>query len=168
MTTSRRNFLKIVGALPLAATLARPAEAAAPAPVPPKHLLLNRFSIAGFQYYDGPALVHRVRPGQELVYTVEFDNGDRREMTYRGVKGIDPGRLKPGAALKLTPEPKNPHDPFAVEIHLGRAKLGYVPRSDNKHISRLLEQGACLECRVIEVDSGGGVWGRIGVEIWMI
>jgi len=135
MTTTRRSFLKLVASLPLAAAAARTASAAHPERLPPARLLLNRFSIAGFQYYDGPALAPR---------------------------------LKPDAQLKLTREPGNPHDPFAVEIHLGQAKLGYVPRSDNKAISRLLEQGARLECIVAEVDSEAGVWNRVRVEAHLI
>ncbi|MFZ1986122.1 MAG: HIRAN domain-containing protein [Desulfatitalea sp.] len=134
-TTTRRDFFKIIGAIPLAAALRRPAVASPAAQAPPSRLLLNRFSIAGFQYYDGPALVRRLRPG---------------------------------ASLKLTREPRNPHDPFAVEIHLAKAKLGYVPRSDNKHISRLLEQGARLECRVVEIDSRTGVWHKVRVEVGMV
>lgn len=132
MTTTRRDFFKIIAGLPLAAAFARPAPAAPLPQAPPASLLLNRFSIAGFQYYDGPAQARRLRPG---------------------------------AQCELTPEPQNPHDPFAVEIHLGHAKLGYVPRSDNKHINRLLEQGARLACRVVEVDPGGDGWHRVRVEV---
>jgi hypothetical protein len=166
MTPSRRDFLKIISALPLAAALDRPAAASPPAP--PVRLLLNRFSIAGFQHYDGPALVRRLRPNEELIYSLEFENGHVQEHTYRGIKGINPRNLKPGALLKLTREPSNPHDPFAVEIHLGEIKLGYVPRSDNKHTSRLLDQGAELECRVVEVDPEAVVWNMVKVEVWMI
>lgn len=168
MTASRRDFLKILSTLPLAAVLDRPAAASPPAAAPPARLLLNRFSIAGFQYYDGPALAHRLRPGEELIYSLEFENGHVQEHRYKGIKGIKPHRFKPGAQLKLTREPRNPHDPFAVEIHLGKIKLGYVPRSDNKHISRLLDQGAKLECRVVEVDAEVGVWNMVKVEVWMI
>lgn len=132
MTTTRRDFFKIIAGLPLAAAFTRTAPAAPVPQAPPASLLLNRFSIAGFQYYAGPALV---------------------------------SRLRPGATCNLTREPHNPHDPFAVEIHIGRGKLGYVPRSDNKHISRLLEQGAHLACRVVKVDPGGGGWQRVRVEV---
>jgi hypothetical protein len=135
MTTTRRAFFKIITALPLSALFARPSAAAQPPKAPPAPLLLNRFSIAGFQYYDGPALARRPRPG---------------------------------ARLQLTREPRNSHDPFAVEIHLGKAKLGYVPRSDNKHLSRLLEQNARLACRVVEVDPRGGGWRRVRVEVLMV
>ncbi|MDA8142111.1 MAG: HIRAN domain-containing protein [Desulfobacteraceae bacterium] len=167
MPPTRRDFIKCIGVLPLAAALARAAPAKPPAATPQRRLLLNRFSIAGFQYYNGPALARGLRPGDELDHIVEFEDGRRHQMTYKGVKGIDPRRFKIGASLKLTPEPRNPHDPFAVEIHLGRAKLGYVPRSDNKHISRLLEQGAGLECRVIEIDTQSEVWDRVRVKVWL-
>lgn len=167
MTTSRRNFFKIIGALPLAAALPRNA-AAQPQPAPSAtRLLLNRFSIAGFQYYDGPALLRRLRPGKEYIYTVQVDGEQTYETTRQGVKGINPARLKSGAALKLTAEPENPHDPFAVQIHIGKAKLGYVPRSDNRHINRLLEQGAQLECRVIHIETGNRIRDRVRVEVWL-
>jgi hypothetical protein len=165
MISNRRDFLKIISAVPLAAVLNRQTEASASASTPSACLLLNRFSIAGFEYYDGPALVYRLQHKEELIYSLEFENGHVQEHIYRGVKGINPRRLKPGAPLKLTREPDNPHDPFAVEIHLGKVKLGYVPRSDNKHISRLLEQGAKLECRVVEVDMEAGVWNMVKVEV---
>ncbi|MFP3870970.1 MAG: HIRAN domain-containing protein [Syntrophobacteria bacterium] len=58
-------------------------------------------------------------------------------------------RLQAGERLALTPEPDNPYDRFAVEIHWRSVKMGYVPRSDNRHISRLLRQGADLVCRTI-------------------
>lgn len=137
MKTTRRRILKALLLGPLAAALDRPAAAAPPAqaPAPASALLLNRFSIAGFQYYDGPPLMRR---------------------------------LKPGAQLKLVREPNNPHDPFAVEIYLDKIKLGYVPRSDNKHLSRLLEQGAKLECSVIETNPEAGVWNMVRVEVWMV
>lgn len=106
----RRRILKTLFLGPLAAALDRPAAAvpAARAPAPAAPLLFNRFSVAGFQYYGGPALVRR---------------------------------LKPGALFNLVREPENPYDPYAVEIYVGEVKLGYVPRSDNRHLSRLLDKG---------------------------
>ncbi|MCZ7641394.1 MAG: HIRAN domain-containing protein [Verrucomicrobia bacterium] len=38
-------------------------------------------------------------------------------------------RLTAGTTLTLRAEPENPHDPFAVEILHGSAKLGYIPGS---------------------------------------
>ena len=61
--------------------------------------------------------------------------------------------LARGAKLTLRTEPANPHDTFAVEIFHGSAKLGYVPRFCNRHISRLLQDGVPLACEVERVDS---------------
>ena len=134
MPTTRRDFFKIIAGLPLVVVFSRPTPAAPLPHAPHARLLLNSFSIAGFQYYVGPAQIRQMRPGAEL---------------------------------RLTREPHNPHDSFAVEIHRGRAKLGYVPRSDNKHLSRLLQQGARLACRMVEVEPGHGGWHRVGVEVYL-
>lgn len=93
--------------------------------------LLNRFSIAGFFYYEGSKVLHHLKSGDRLV---------------------------------LRAEPTNPHDEFAVEIFFGPDKLGYVPRSDNRHISRLLQQGAALRCKVIEVKDSDE-WQNVRVAV---
>ena len=46
--------------------------------------------------------------------------------------------IREGETVALVPEPDNPHDWYAVEMFKDGVKLGYVPRTDNKHISRLL------------------------------
>jgi hypothetical protein len=168
MSASRRNFLKSVGLLPLAVLPGGHAEASNPAPTAARRLVLNRFSIAGFQYYDGPVLVQQLRPREEIFYEIDTGTGNVEAVVYRGVKGIDPHQLHPGSQLELKAEPSNPHDSFAVVIYLDNLKLGYVPRSDNKHLSRLIEQGAKLDCRVIEIDPEAGVWNMVRVEVGMV
>lgn len=37
-------------------------------------------------------------------------------------------KLRSGMRVSLFPEPSNPHDVNAIEIFIGRHKLGYVPR----------------------------------------
>lgn len=106
MSMTRRFFLRSLWSLPL---LALPETSQCAANPAPKSCLMNRFSIAGFQYHDGPALLPFLQPGRSLT---------------------------------LTAEPDNPFDPFAVRIEFEGRKLGYVPRSDNRHINRLLRQDA--------------------------
>ncbi|MEN6484413.1 MAG: HIRAN domain-containing protein [Syntrophobacteraceae bacterium] len=77
-------------------------------------------------------------------------------------------KLTPGCLLDLSAERDNPHDAFAVEIRFGSIKLGYVPRSDNRHISRLLAQGATLKCTAIEINPDAEVWNCVRVEIGML
>jgi len=76
--------------------------------------------------------------------------------------------LRPGMALRLVAEPENPHDEFAVEMFLGEVKLGYVPRSDNRHISRLLRQGATVVAEVTEVAPEGSIWEVIRAEVFLV
>ena len=54
-----------------------------------------------------------------------------------------------------------------MRIDLGDLKLGYVPRSDNRHLSRLLRQGAALECRIIAVQPKEAPWRGVRVAVGM-
>ncbi|TVQ98100.1 MAG: HIRAN protein [Desulfovibrionales bacterium] len=73
--------------------------------------------------------------------------------------------LAPGQPLTLAAEPDNPFDHFAVRIDLHGRKLGYVPRSDNRHISRLLRQDVRLWCRVRKMDEDKWPWRAVVVEV---
>jgi len=124
----RRDFLKgmALAGLPLGWLAGRAARARQAG------LVMNRFYIAGFQYYQGPGLLESIRPGQRL---------------------------------EMAAEPDNLHDRFAVRLcHRGRM-LGYVPRTDNRHLSRLLRQGAKLQCRVLQVESSAPTWWAVRVEV---
>lgn len=74
-------------------------------------------------------------------------------------------RLTAGTTLTLRAEPENPHDPFAVEILHGSAKLGYIPRFCNRHISRLLLEGVALACEIERVDAKAPPWEAIDVRV---
>lgn len=124
----RRSFLQGMIAAPLGSLLFKPHH-------PKKGLLINKFSVAGFQYYDGRQIIGRMRIGEKLA---------------------------------LIPEPANPYDEFAVKIMRNRAMVGYVPRSDNRHISRLLQQGSLLQCRVIEIRPADAPWHAVRVEVKLI
>lgn len=99
-----------------------------------QRFLLNRFTVAGFQYYSGKNIIHQ---------------------------------LKGGDCLLLRAEPQNANDEFAVEIFYEGHKLGYVPRSDNKHISRLLRQGAKLCCEVFKVSPESEPWAMLKVQVFL-
>lgn len=49
--------------------------------------------------------------------------------------------LKVGAKLSLEREPDNRYDAKAVAIYFTGHKIGYVPRTDNREISKLCEMG---------------------------
>lgn len=61
------------------------------------------------------------------------------------------------------------YDYYAVRIEWRGRKLGYVPRSDNRHLSRLLRQGAKLHGEVLANRSESVHWHmlKVGVELEM-
>lgn len=76
-----------------------------------------------------------------------------------------PGDLRAGDILELRAEPANPHDRKAVAIfHRGR-QLGYLPREDNAHASRLLAQGVPLPGTIIAVAPERYEWDPLEIEI---
>lgn len=56
--------------------------------------------------------------------------------------------LSRGAALSLSAEGDNPHDPDAVAVYWNGAKLGYLPRGENLVAARLLARHRRLSARV--------------------
>ena len=77
--------------------------------------------------------------------------------------------LKSGDSLKLNAEPDNPHDENAVEILTkNNVKLGYVPKNDNKALSRLLQQSAKVEANIEVIDLENVSWLRVWVGVRLI
>jgi len=51
-----------------------------------------------------------------------------------------PGGVEDRRPFALVAEPDNPHDPYAVAVHLeGGAKIGYLPRTEAQRYGRLLD-----------------------------
>jgi hypothetical protein len=167
MRASRRNFLKTFSALPLA--LLWPCSGGSVSTPPhARSLLLNCFSIAGFQYYGGPALLRMSLPVNGTERGNRYARGDPGVFASGVNRRAGTPKLYRGCPLNLLVEPDNPYDHFAVAIYIDETKLGYVPRSDNKHISRLLDQDVRLECRIIEVNPDAAVWNMVRVDVFLV
>ncbi len=137
----RRGFLGVLLGLcagtPLLAKVAdtvNTATASAARPPERRWTVLNKVSVAGFQYHQGPSL-------------------------------LAAGLLAPGEPVNLVAEPENAYDPFAVRLEVAGKKIGYVPRAENHHLSRLLRGEARLAARTLEVSEGGPPWRQVRVEI---
>ncbi len=74
-------------------------------------------------------------------------------------------RLSAGIRLDLRAEPGNPHDVFAVEILHDSAKLGYVPRFCNRHLSRLLLAEVPLVCETERINPSAPPWEAVWVRV---
>ncbi len=97
--------------------------------------LLNIFSVAGSQFYDGDSIIND---------------------------------LKVGDLLELVTEPNNPFDKFAVIIKYQDKQIGYIPRSDNRYIARMLEQGMQLDCEILSLKPDEDPWQKIQVAVYLI
>ncbi len=95
-------------------------------------LSLGQFYVAGFQYYDGPDIIHQLRAGQRY---------------------------------ELVAEPENPHDAFAVAIYWHNRQLGYIPRQENRSLSRLLQQGGKLHCQAVSANAQAAPWLALEVAV---
>lgn len=77
-------------------------------------------------------------------------------------------QLQIGSALNLVYEPDNKFDPYAVAIYFEGNKLGYVPRGENKPISKLLEMGHnILEAYIQRIDPTDHPESQVGVVIFL-
>lgn len=108
------------------------------------------------------------RPASATPHTRKILMNDFSIAGFRYYDGMDElPRLSAGTRLDLRPEPSNPHDAFAVEIRHGSAKLGYVPRFCNRHISRMLREAVPLECEVEAVHPQAPPWEAVSVRVWL-
>jgi hypothetical protein len=172
MKITRRNLLKRALALPFVAAsgAAVQSHVTTAKPAASRTYLLNLFTIAGFQYYPGPALVFRQSAGKKAGSIPRRDGPDGFPHSFAPLP-TESGPilpLKAGSDFDLIPEPQNPYDEFAVRIDYCGIKIGYVPRSDNRHISRLQQQGARLCCRAVEVNPDVEPWNMVRVEVGMV
>lgn len=85
---------------------------------------------------------------------------------YQGKELIK--KLKEKDQLKLVAEPDNQYDKYAVEVFFQNKKLGYIPRTDNKPISRMLQAGVPLSGQVCTIDPTKMAWNAVNVSVYMM
>lgn len=76
--------------------------------------------------------------------------------------------LETGMPLQLNREPHNRFDKNAIEVWSGDAKLGYVPRSDNKTMARLMDKGTEIQAVVLELDPSAFPFGSVKMEVFYL
>ncbi len=77
-------------------------------------------------------------------------------------------RLKKGHTLQLVREPKNPYDYDAIEVYLGRDKLGYIPRRLNNAVAQLMDSGMKLITKINRVDRSRQEGAVVGITVEMV
>lgn len=73
-----------------------------------------------------------------------------------------------GEKITLVTDPENEYDDHAIELHWQNIKIGFVPRSDNHHLFRLIEQGVSLECTIEEINPNEVTWQMCKVKVEMV
>ena len=76
--------------------------------------------------------------------------------------------MKTGGTLLMKPAPENIEDEYAVELHFKDTMIGHIPRSDNRHIFRLLEQGKRLACTIRGIDPDAETWQMCKVKVELV
>ena len=77
-------------------------------------------------------------------------------------------KMKPGDTLTMKPNAENMEDEYAVQLHFEDTMIGHIPRSDNKHIFRLIEQGKDLVCTIREIDPDAEIWQMCKVKVEIV
>ena len=77
---------------------------------------------------------------------------------YGGVWGTPEGhsvindKMRPGHFLTAEQEPENIYDDYAVKLYFEGAMIGYIPRTNNRRIYKLKEDGSLFILRISKID----------------
>ena len=69
---------------------------------------------------------------------------------YEALKVIR--KMKPGLCLTTEQEPENNYDEYAIKLFFEGTMIGYIPRTNNRHIFNLKEDGRLFILRIIKID----------------
>lgn len=75
--------------------------------------------------------------------------------------------MREGDRLALVREPGNRHDPFAVRVEWRGAKLGYLPRSDNRDVAEEMDRGTPIAGRIGRLTTDRNPWKRVRVDVYV-
>jgi len=75
--------------------------------------------------------------------------------------------MREGDRLALIREPDNRHDPFAVRVEWRGAKLGYLPRADNREVSAEMDRGTPVSARIGRMSRDPNPWKRLRIDVYV-
>ena len=77
-------------------------------------------------------------------------------------------QIRVGDRLTLVREADNRHDRHAVRVEWQGQPLGYLPRAENRAVSRALDAGERLEGRVLHLRDDPDPWRRVEFEVYLV
>ena len=87
--------------------------------------------------------------------------------SYQDLESIEP-HLNTNDRFLLIRESENEHDNFAVAIYTSRReKLGYLPRSKNETIARLLDAGKMI-FGILRTKEWVDEWLKLELVVWLV
>ena len=85
--------------------------------------------------------------------------------SFRKLKDVEP-QLNTQVKLSLKREPDNEYDDFAIALYFEKNKIGYIPKTSNEVIARLLDAGKAFYA-TIEAKEWEGNWLRIEIKVYL-
>ncbi len=74
-----------------------------------------------------------------------------------------------GDLLDLRREPENPEDPRAIALYHNENKIGFVPKRENKTLSRLLDADMTpLVAEITHLNKDAATWENVRIAIYML
>lgn len=86
--------------------------------------------------------------------------------SYQNLSEIESQIVVNESKFTLKREPDNEYDKFAILVLLGDKKLGYIPKSKNQTIARLMDAGKEFYAKPTHKE-WEGKWLRIDMEVFL-
>lgn len=71
---------------------------------------------------------------------------------HEGMLKISKGTIAEGDVVTLVPEPTNPYDENAIQVHHDGTMIGFVPKAVNKNLLPLFNDAASVEAEILKVN----------------
>jgi len=84
------------------------------------------------------------------------------------MKVTDTVVMSKGMPLRMKREPRNKYDPRAITLYFDHRKIGYIPRAENRLLSRMPDGGIGLQARISTFQPQNDPWERVRVEVEMM
>ncbi len=86
--------------------------------------------------------------------------------SYVNLREIEKEIILNESSLQLKREPTNEYDKFAILVLFNEHKLGFLPKSKNQTIARLMDAGKQFYAKVTSKE-WEGTWLRIDLEVFL-
>lgn len=79
-------------------------------------------------------------------------------------------KLQNSTMLQMRRDPQNKYDKQAIGIYYEQTRIGWVPRTMNTIISRLMDAGKAFFCRITELSEQApeNPWKHVNCKIYMV